>query len=92
MMMRPRHYSTLNRAIARSITYSLRNNNRQKYHKSNYNNTYNQNNISTRQTENNDTAVAIGIITLLIMIGLAIAFPVLWIFYLVFIIGTIIFK
>lgn len=43
MMLRPRHYSTLNKSIARSITFAMRNNNKNKY-KSNNNSYPNPNN------------------------------------------------
>ena len=45
MRMRARKYSVLNRSIARSITYALRDNNRKKYRPNTYNNKKETNNI-----------------------------------------------
>ena len=43
MRMRARKYSVLNRSIARSITYALRDNNRKKYRSNTHINTKNNN-------------------------------------------------
>ena len=60
MMMRPRKYGTLNRSIARGISYALRDSNRKKYKLSNYN----QNDLSI------SSFIIPGIIVFGILIGL----------------------
>ena len=68
MMLRPRNYGVLNRSIARSVSYSLRNANRGRSRsKVIHNNTNTE--MSTSE------AILIAIIALIVYFGLAIAFP-----------------
>ena len=84
MQMRPRHYSTLNRAVARSVTYALRDYGK-KPRRNNY--TYvNQNNINSTPPISNETAITIGVIGLIFLIGLAILYPALWVLYFILLI------
>ena len=83
MQMRPRHYSTMNRAVARSVTYALRGYGK-KSKRSKY--TYlNQDNNSVSPISN-ETAIAISIIGLIFLVGLAFLYPGLWILYFILLI------
>lgn len=68
MMMRPRHYSTLNRTIARSITYSLRQYDRKNQYKSNKN-TYTNNNAIYNNNNTNGTTSDFDIFSFMIIFG-----------------------
>lgn len=84
MMMRPIRYGTLNRAVARSVTYALRVYGK-KPRKSKY--TYeNQNNINSTLLISNETAITIGVIGLIFLIGFAFLYPVLWVLYFILLI------
>ena len=84
MQMHPRKYGTLNRAVARSVTYALRVYGK-KPRKSKY--TYeNQNNINSTLLISNETAITIGVIGLIFLLGLAIQYPALWILYFILLI------
>ena len=79
--MRPRRYGTLNRAVARSVTYSLRGYGK-KPKRNNY--TYeNQNNINSTPPISNSIAIIIESILLIFVLIFAIQYPILWILYFV---------
>jgi len=74
MMLRARSYSTLNRSIARGITYALRDSNRKKY-----SNAYNKQNTNNNTTipkitpvSGSDLAIVVGVI------GILIVLPFVW--------------
>jgi len=84
MMMRPRNYGTLNRCIARSITYALRDSNRKKYSKNNSNTYTNQNPSTTpSNTKKPDEAdVIMGLLFLFVLIILPCIVPEILFLYL----------
>jgi len=89
MMIRPRSYSVLNRAVAKAISHSVNDYYRQKNRQEKYNNTYqNYNSTKTNNTNRDESVGGIVWITLILMafIGLAVVFPWLWYLYFVFIV------
>jgi hypothetical protein len=91
MMLRPRSYGILNRSIARSVSYALRDNNRRKY-KSNKN-THINNTVKMPQvnsTEGSGTVIAWICAVFAVLIGLAVIFPmIMWLYLFVVVLGCL---
>lgn len=84
MMNRARRYGTLNRSIARSITYALRDSKRNKYKGKSYSNTVKMPNV--KSADGAGVVLFFGILMLGLIIGLAFVYPMLWMFYLLVIV------
>lgn len=84
MMMRPRSYGSLNRAIARSISYSLRQYGKQNKYKSNNVNTYKNTNTSNINNPEINIVTGFAVIVLItFIVALPFLFPVFWVIYFV---------
>ena len=97
-MMRPRSYSTLNRAVAKAIGHSVNDYYRQRDKQKKYDkiNTYkatNNNAVKMPQvnnTEGNETVIGWIIAIMFILIGLAVIFPsIMWLYLFLIILGFI---
>lgn len=86
-MMRPRRYGIINRSIARSVSYSLRN-----YNKGKPMSKPIHNNSNTNTEISLSDGILIIFITLLLFVGLAFVFPTFGIISLVIIFFICMFK
>ena len=96
MQMRARNYSVLNRTIARSVSYALRDSNRRKY-KSNKNTYSNPDNTvkmpQVNSTEGSGAVIAWICAVFAVFIVLAVVFPmIMWLYLIVALLGFVFIK
>jgi hypothetical protein len=95
MQMRARNYSILNRTIARSVSYALRDSNRRKYKSKN---TYSNPNNTVKMPEVNNTEGSGAVIAWIcavfgVLIILAVVFPsIMWLYLIIVVLGFVFIK